>query len=1055
MNADHRSAKAIFLEAVEKHAPEQWARFLDEACAGQPELRQRVEVLLQAHQEGTVGPQPGPEDAAPRDGGGAAEGPGTRIGPYKLLERIGEGGMGEVWMAEQTEPVRRRVALKVIKAGMDSAQVVARFEAERQALALMDHPNIAKVLDAGTTETGRPFFVMELVKGTPITRYCDEHRLPPCQRLELFVPVCHALQHAHQKGIIHRDVKPSNVLVAPYDGKPVVKVIDFGVAKATGQKLTERTLFTAFGAVVGTLEYMSPEQAELNNQDIDTRSDIYSLGVLLYELLTGTTPLERKRLKQAALLELLRLIREEEPPKPSTRLSDSKDSLASISAQRQMEPAKLTKLVRGELDWIVMKALEKDRSRRYETANGLARDIERFLHDEPVEACPPSAGYRLRKVARRYRRLLLTAAAFAALLLLGATVSIWQAVEATRAKTNMRGALDDLAAEQEKTKQALAAETRARDRARHALNSMTDDVISDLFAMQPQLDDKQRAFLRKVLAFHQEFAAEHGDSEEARAVAAEGQHHVARVQAFLGQRGAAVGSYLEAIRRREKLAADFPAVPEYRYRLAQSHLNLGVVLMARQEHQKAEAAYGRALDLFEKLAAEFPAVPEYRDRQARCHNNLGILLKDLGKGREAEAAFRRSLAVKEKLAADFPAVPGLRESGARSRINLANLLRSLGERQQAEDGYRQALATLEKLAGEFPAAYECRHELASTCSKLGGLLDDMGKHQEAEAALRRGVVLLEKLVADFPALPKYRKELASSHVRLGIVLQRLRKIPEAEAAYRRALALEEQLAAGFPTEPEYRSALARSLNNFALFLMEQRKLPEAEAAYRRVLAVDEQLVADFPAVPAYRTGLAGTYVNFGNLLRSQQRAQDALEWFGKAIPLLETNLARDARLMEDREFLCNAHTGRALALTKVQRYAEAITDWDRAIALNQGPEGPSLRLERAVTLARAGDHAKAAAEADALTGNAQTPGVTLYQAACVYGFSLAAVKEDAQLQERYAAKALALFRRARAAGSFKDSRLVEVLQQDPDFEPLRQRPEFKKFLAELKAEAPR
>jgi serine/threonine protein kinase len=294
--------------------------------------------------------------------------------------------MGAVWMAEQREPVQRKVAVKIIKAGMDTRQVVARFEAERQALALMDHHNIAKVLDAGATSNGRPYFVMELVKGTPITRYCDEHCLTPRKRLELFLPVCQAIQHAHTKGIIHRDVKPANVLVAPYDGQPVPKVIDFGVAKAVGQRLTERTLFTGFGAVVGTLEYMSPEQAELNNQDIDTRSDIYALGVLLYELLTSTTPLTHKRLKEAAFTETLRLIREEEPPKPSTRLSDSKESLPSISRQRHMEPAKLTKLVRGELDWIVMKALEKNRNRRYETANSLASVVQLFVIWDEVKS---------------------------------------------------------------------------------------------------------------------------------------------------------------------------------------------------------------------------------------------------------------------------------------------------------------------------------------------------------------------------------------------------------------------------------------------------------------------------------------------------------------------------------------------------------------------------------------------------------------------------------------------------------------------------------------------
>jgi tetratricopeptide (TPR) repeat protein/serine/threonine protein kinase len=335
--------------------------------------------------------------------------PGTIVGSYKLIEQIGEGGMGAVWMAQQTAPVKRLVAVKLIKAGMDSRQVIARFEAERQALALMDHANIARVLDGGTTGAGRPYFVMDLVKGVPITRYCDEHHLTPRQRLELFVPVCQAVQHAHQKGIIHRDLKPSNVLVALYDGKPVPKVIDFGVAKAAGQSLTDKTLVTGFGNIVGTLEYMSPEQAEINQLDIDTRSDIYSLGVLLYELLAGSPPFSRKELEKAGMLEMLRVIREQEPSKPSTKLSTA-EGLPTLAANRGTEPAKLTRLVRGELDWIVMKALEKDRNRRYETANGFAMDVQRYLADEPVLACPPSVGYRLRKFVRRNKAALVTAA---------------------------------------------------------------------------------------------------------------------------------------------------------------------------------------------------------------------------------------------------------------------------------------------------------------------------------------------------------------------------------------------------------------------------------------------------------------------------------------------------------------------------------------------------------------------------------------------------------------------------------------------------------------------
>jgi WD40 repeat protein/serine/threonine protein kinase/tetratricopeptide (TPR) repeat protein len=394
----------IFYQVIAR-SPEERPAFLEEACAGDPSLRAAVEALLRAN-VGATGflEQPYPAPAVTADES-IRELAGFTIGPYKLIEQIGEGGMGTVWMAQQTDPVKRIVALKVIKAGMDSKQVIARFEAERQALALMDHPNIARVLDGGTTDAGRPYFVMDLVKGVPITRYCDEHHLTPRQRLELFLPVCQAVQHAHQKGIIHRDLKPSNVLVAVYDGRPVPKVIDFGVAKAAGQSLTDKTLVTGFGNIVGTLEYMSPEQAEVNQLDIDTRSDIYSLGVLLYELLTGSPPFSRKQLEQAGMLEMLRVIREQEPSKPSTKLSSS-EALPTLSANRGTEPAKLTKLVRGELDWIVMKALEKDRNRRYETANGFAADVQRYLADEPVQACPPSAMYRFRKFARRNKVVL-------------------------------------------------------------------------------------------------------------------------------------------------------------------------------------------------------------------------------------------------------------------------------------------------------------------------------------------------------------------------------------------------------------------------------------------------------------------------------------------------------------------------------------------------------------------------------------------------------------------------------------------------------------------------
>jgi tetratricopeptide (TPR) repeat protein len=401
MSAMSLDEQAIFEVARKIEAGAAREAYLRQVCGNDAAIGQRVRALLEALEgSGSFLEAPALAVVATTDDP-ISERPGTLIGSYKLLEQIGEGGFGVVFMAEQTEPVRRRVALKVLKPGMDTRQVVARFEAERQALALMDHPNIARVLDGGQTSNGRPYFVMDLVKGLPITDYCDQAQLAPRVRLELFVHLCQAVQHAHQKGIIHRDLKPSNVLVTMQDGKPVVKVIDFGIAKALGQQLTDKTLFTGFAQMVGTPLYMSPEQAALSNVDVDTRSDVYSLAVLLYELLTGTTPFTKERLQQAAYDEMRRIIREEEPPRPSARISTLGQASITVSAQRKSDPKRLSQLCRGELDWLVMKALEKDRNRRYESASAFAADVQRYLADEPVQACPPSAWYRFHKFARR------------------------------------------------------------------------------------------------------------------------------------------------------------------------------------------------------------------------------------------------------------------------------------------------------------------------------------------------------------------------------------------------------------------------------------------------------------------------------------------------------------------------------------------------------------------------------------------------------------------------------------------------------------------------------
>ncbi|UCD53049.1 MAG: protein kinase [Phycisphaerales bacterium] len=420
--------KSVFAKALEKTDARERAIYLDDTCGQDTPLRSEVESLLMAYNraDGFL-PSPDLDPAVTLDSAAMIEGPGTVIGRYRLLEQIGEGGMAVVYMAEQTEPIRRKVALKLIKLGMDTRQVIARFEAERQALALLDHPNIAKVFDAGATETGRPYFVMELVHGMSITEYCDTNRLDTHRRLALLVQVCSAVQHAHQKGIIHRDIKPSNVMVTMHDDRPVPRVIDFGIAKATNQRLTEKTLFTRYAQMIGTPAYMSPEQAQMSGLDVDTRTDIYSLGVLLYELLTGTTPFAPRTLEGAGYAEIERIIRETDPPRPSTRVRRLGQDLLNVAQGRQTSGEALQKLLKSDLDWIVMKCLEKDRTRRYETAHGLAQDIERYLRDEPILARSPSIVYRLGKFTRRHRSRMAVAGVVAVLLIgLAAAITMYR-----------------------------------------------------------------------------------------------------------------------------------------------------------------------------------------------------------------------------------------------------------------------------------------------------------------------------------------------------------------------------------------------------------------------------------------------------------------------------------------------------------------------------------------------------------------------------------------------------------------------------------------------------
>ena len=608
MGAWNQKANEVFLGAIDLESDEARASFLADACAGDGDLRDSVETLLKAHAAaGTFLASPVTVDLDPPT---LLIPPGTVIGRYKILESIGEGGYGTVFMAEQTTPVQRKVALKIIKAGMDTRQVIARFEAERQALALMDHPNIAKVFDAGVTETGRPYFVMELVKGISITKYCDEHKLTPRQRLELFVQVCQAVQHAHQKGIIHRDLKPTNVLVAQYDAQAVPKVIDFGVAKATGQQLTERTMFTGFGDVIGTPQYMSPEQAELNQLDVDTRSDIYSLGVLLYELLTGTTPLEGKRVKEAALLEVLRVIREEEPPKPSTRLSTA-EGLPSIAAQRGLEPKKLSGLVHGELDWIVMKALEKERTRRYETANGFAMDVQRYLNDDAVLACPPSTTYRVKKFVRRNKGPALAAAIVLLTLLggiIGTSYGLIRAQQARRAETAR--AEGERQARQEAEAQRQRAEKNFYS-ARVAVKEILAQAATGKGEWANLPPTLRKTFSDRTVEYYQSMVQEGVSDPSVRHETAVGYRSLGFLHLQHRQYEQAEKLVRQSIVILQQLVEAHPQDPIYRQQLAWSSLVLGDTLDATTRPAEAEVEAEKALRLYQDLVSEQPANLNY------------------------------------------------------------------------------------------------------------------------------------------------------------------------------------------------------------------------------------------------------------------------------------------------------------------------------------------------------------------------------------------------------------------------------------------------------------
>jgi eukaryotic-like serine/threonine-protein kinase len=892
--------EAIFDAARRIAAPDVRRRYVQQSCGDDAKLRARVEGLLRVQDEERSFLGAAVTGVRAAVAGLIGEAPGARIGPYQLLEKIGEGGFGVVFLAEQTQPVRRRVALKVLKPGMDTKQVVARFEAERQALALMDHPNIARVFDGGTTPSGRPYFVMELVPGVPITDYCDRHQLAVRQRLELFVGVCRAVQHAHQKGVIHRDLKPSNVLVAVHDGAPAVKVIDFGIAKALGQKLTDKTLVTQSAQLVGTPLYMSPEQAEMGGLDIDTRTDVYALGVLLYELLTGTTPFERERLQTAGFDEVRRIIREEEPARPSARLSTIADAAATVSANRRSDPRQLGRLFRGELDWIVMKCLEKDRNRRYQTADELALDLQRYLRDEPVRAGPPSARYRLRKFARRHWRALAAALAFV-LMLVTAVVTLTVALVAANRE---RVALVAVNQERQEKVAALEAEGRRRRQTRAALDAMSSQVIEDWLFQQKELSPGHKQFLEQALRAYEEFAADTGQEEESRAGVAQAYERVGIIQHRLGQRKEAEAAWERSRELFAGLVADFPGVPAYRQDLARIYIDLSNLYRYTGRVPEAEAALGQGLTFRRNLAAEFPGVPGYRHDLAKTLNDLGILLTNSSRAPEAEAAYGQSVAILTQLAADFPADPGYRDSLAQTYRSLGILLdrpgrkleavlKDPGRSREAAAAYEQSVAILTQLAADFPNVHRYRYQLAVSRTHLGNALRDAGRYPEAEEVFRQALTTRRELVADFPAVPDYPRGLAITLNGLGILFRITGRDREAEELYGKTLAIHRQLAADFPTVPDHQNEVAGAMVNLGRLLLDRKELPAARRLLEEALPHHQAALKARPRDPIYRRAYRNNRWRLTETLLALKEHAEAAEAAGQFLQVA-VEPARDA-----------------------------------------------------------------------------------------------------------------------------------------------------------------
>ena len=891
--------------------------------------------------------------------------PPVHIEGYRIIEEIGEGGMGIVYLAEQGKPIKRQVALKIIKPGMDSKQVIARFEAERQTLALLDHPNIAHIYNAGSTSSGRPYFVMEYVEGLPITDFCDQNKLSIEERLRLFIQVCEAIQHAHQKGIIHRDIKPSNVLITTQDEKTVPKVIDFGIAKAISQQMTEHTIFTEQGQLVGTPEYMSPEQIELTNQNIDTRSDIYSLGILLYELLTGALPFDTETLRKAAFGEIQKIIKEQDPPKPSTKLSHLGDDIKDIVQNRRTQLPLLVKRLHKELEWIPLMAIRKERDRRYKSAADLAEDIQNYLEGNVLIAGPESAGYKISKFIRRNRTSAVVGFVVFASLIIGLSLAIVGFIQASRQRDLAKAEFQRAEANFQK--------------AHKVVDEMTD-VAEGLLANMSQIGQVRRQLLQKTQAFYEGLLEEKSNDPAVREDIGRAYKRLGNINRLLGQYQLAEQAFYNAIDTFESFRDDSVIAPEYKHLLAVIYLEISFLGENNNQLVEAMQTAKNSVELYKELVADFPNSIEYRQLLGASLFHLGIMLRDNGKIEESIQAHQEGIRIQGQLVEEFPdsikyikalahtyyfiALPleGVdrweelkpyvskalelmlpivdKLPGSDNMYELGTTYHYLGDMYfrtdqnlEAKQAYAQSIIIRKELAENYPSIHNYRQILAESSRNVTGILVELGQLDEAVETIRESAKLFKALYTDFPRNPYFRDNMIGNYNWLADLLTKSGRYEEAEHAYSELIGILEELAEKFPNEPRYRSKMASILNQFAASLKTSGRLEKSEQAFLQAINISEELTEDFPDEPSYRNELSIELRSFAEFLRSSghyEESEQALQRTQRHVLFLNDKYPNNP---DYREELALYHhiLGGLMASTK--RNTQAVEAWRESIRL--------------------------------------------------------------------------------------------------------------------------